>query len=94
MKLFVRAAARQDLQSIAEYIARDNPARAQSFAQELADKIRSVAERPLSFPARSDWGPDLRSATHGRYRIIFRVELETVSVLRILHSARDFPEEI
>lgn len=92
MKLKIREAARSDLAEIAAYIAQDNPLRATSFAKELADKIRTVAERPMSFPARFDWQIGLRAATHGRYHIVFRVEDNCVIVLRILHAARNLPD--
>lgn len=92
MKLEIRSAARSDLAEIAAYIARDNPVRASSFARELSEKIRAVAERPLSFPARDEWRPGLRSAVHGKYHIVFTMADDRVIVLRILHSARNLPD--
>lgn len=92
MKLEIRSAARSDLAEIAAYIARDNPMRAVGFARELSEKIRSVAERPLSFPARDEWQSGVRSAVHGKYHIVFRVEEKRVIVLRILHAARNLPD--
>lgn len=94
MKLIIRAAVKADLSRIAAYIARDNPQRAVSFAQELTAKIRAVAERPLTFPARDEWQPGLRAALHANYYIIFRVEDDRVIVLRILHAARNIPNLI
>jgi toxin ParE1/3/4 len=92
MKLIIRAAVRADLSQIAAYIARDNPARAVSFAQELTTKIRAISDRPLTFPARDEWGAGLRAALHANYYIIFRVEIDRVIVLRILHAARNIPD--
>lgn len=92
MKLIIRAAVRADLSGIAAHIARDNPQRAESFAQELTAKIRAVAERPFTFPARDEWQPGLRASLHTNYYIIFRVEDDQVIVLRILHAARNIPD--
>jgi toxin ParE1/3/4 len=92
MKLFVKASARKDLRDIATYIARDNPQRAVSFIQELNETIRHVAERPLIFAVRDEWGGDRRSALHGNYHIIFEASNDTVTVLRVLHGARNIPD--
>ena len=38
-----------DLQSIADYIAEDNPVRAVSFIREIREKIRVVGRQPRTF---------------------------------------------
>lgn len=85
----IRPAAYADMDSIADFIRRDNPARAESFAEELARKIEAVAERPLSFPARPELDRGIRSALHGSYLILFRFEGAEVEIVRVLHGARD-----
>jgi toxin ParE1/3/4 len=87
--LVISPVARDDLLDIAAYIAEDNPERAMSFVAELESKARLTAERPLSFPARDDIGPGLRSAVHGRYLILFRDFPDYVRIVRVLHSSRD-----
>jgi len=80
-----------DLEEIAAYIARDNPARAASFVAELEAKCRAVAETPGVYLAREDLAPGLRLAVQGRYLVLFR-ELpddDTVRVERVLHGARN-----
>jgi len=84
-----RAAA--DLEEIADYIARDNPARAATFVAELEAKCRAVAETPELYPARTDLAPGLRTAVHRRYLVLYR-DLQgknTVRIERVLHSARN-----
>lgn len=63
--------ASRDLDAIADYILEDDPARAVGFVDELTARFRVIAERPLSFPARPEFGPGLRSALYGNYVIIF-----------------------
>ncbi len=92
MKLILRAAVRKDLRDIADYIARDNPANAVGFSQQLVNKINKIAEQPLIFPIKEEWGVNIRSALHGHYHIIFEVDGDSVIVLRILHGARNIPD--
>ena len=49
----LRPAAEEDLESIADYIAEDNPSRAVTFVQELREKCQLLAEMPKSAPARA-----------------------------------------
>ncbi len=92
-RLLISPLAAQDLDDIAAYIARDNPARAATFVAELEAKCRSAAAMPEIYPARSDLVPGLRMAVHGRYLVFFR-DLpgdNTVRIERVLHGARDLP---
>ena len=84
-------AAQRDLAAIGQHIAQDDPARAVSFIEELTAKFRLVAERPRSFPARDEWHPDLRSALHRPYVILFRIADDHVEIVRVFHGARDIP---
>jgi toxin ParE1/3/4 len=83
--------AQRDLAGIGQHIAQDNPARALSFIDEFAAKFRLIAERSLSFPAREDWHPELRSALHRPYIILFRIADDYVDIIRVFHGARDIP---
>jgi len=59
--------AEADLEEIGDYIARDNPARAISFLEELRAHCDRVAAAPASYSAREDLATGLRMAVHGRY---------------------------
>jgi toxin ParE1/3/4 len=43
-----------DLEEIGDYIARDNPARAISFLDEVRARCDRIAATPASYPARED----------------------------------------
>ncbi|MBO9602678.1 MAG: type II toxin-antitoxin system RelE/ParE family toxin [Novosphingobium sp.] len=88
-RLRIAAAARADMDSIADFIRRDNPVRAESFIEEVARKIETIAERPMSFPLRTDLEGSFRSALHGSYLVIFGVRDEEVVIARVVHGARD-----
>lgn len=91
MKVVLAAEAARDLEAIGDYIARDNPARAQSFVAELIEKARALADHPEAFPLVPRYARyGVRRPVHGNYLIFYRVEAERISVLRILHGARDY----
>jgi toxin ParE1/3/4 len=77
-----------DLEEIGDYIARDNPARAISFLDEVRARCDRIAATPASYPAREDLAAGLRMAVHGRYLVLFRTNPDGVRIERILHGAR------
>ena len=86
-----------DLLEIGDYIAHDNPARAESFIGELLDQTDKIARMPTGYPLRDELLPGLRMCPHGRYILFFRIVGQAVRIERILHGARDidnfeFPE--
>lgn len=90
MKVTLSTRSRADLAGIGEYIARENPARAASFVDELIDACEAVALVPLGAPLISGRGPPgLRRKVYQRYLIVYRVHRDTVEIVRILHGARD-----
>ena len=81
--------AADDLESIAEYIARDSPHYASLFASDLLTKVEELS----IFPARGRVVPetrkdDIREVFFGNYRIIYRVKETAVEVLTIYHGSR------
>ena len=80
--------AARDIESIGDYIARDNPARAVSFARELRQRCVDIGRMPRAYPCVP--GLDLRRVVHGRYLIFYREASGAVRVERVLHGARDY----
>ena len=78
-----------DLRNITLYIAADNPTRAFSFVEELREKAERIASHPLGYPARDELFPGLRSASHGRYLLYYRMMDDGIRIERVLHGARD-----
>ena len=91
MRLFFAPLAEQDLESIADYIATDNPRRALSFIRELRQQCQRIALNPHGYRMRPELGEEIRSCPHGHYVIFFEASSEAVTVVRILHGARDLP---
>lgn len=99
MKVVITAEALADLEAIADHIANDNPPRARSFVAELLGKARELGDFPEAFPLVPRYTHlGIRRRVHGSYLIFYRIESDQISVIHILHGARDydallFPEE-
>lgn len=99
MKVVLTAEALGDLERIGDNIAQDNPARARSFVEELLEKTRGLGDLPERYPLVPRYEHfGIRRRVHGSYLIFYRIEAKRISVVHILHGARDydallFPEE-
>ena len=79
----------RDLESIAEYIARDSGQYAAAFVREVMDASRTLAE----FAGRGQMVPEfqdenLREFLIRSYRLVYRIEGQRVIVLGVIHGAR------
>jgi plasmid stabilization system protein ParE len=91
MKIVFSAAAKAGLREIAFYIARDNSARAISFVRELRTKARDIAKMPRAFPLIPRYEHHgIRQRPYGNYLIFYRIEDDCISIIHILHAARDY----
>ena len=87
--------AREDLRAIVRQIGKDNPTRAKSFAAELRDSTKPLAQHPelgrKGRPGLPDWLREL--VVHPNYIVFYRVlaEARTVEILRVKHVAQQVP---
>ena len=91
-KLRFSAAAKNDLDSIAVYIAARSGSRAvaERFARELRGKCHDLAAAPIQMGrSRPELGPDLRSHPHKSYVIFFRYVGGVLEIVNILEGHRD-----
>lgn len=93
MRLLITPLAEQDLEEIGDYIALDNPKRAVSFVQELQTHCQKICLNPAGYRSRPELSDDLRSCAHGNYVIFFESTDDQVTIIRVLHGARDIPGE-
>lgn len=91
MRVTFTPLAEQDLEAIADYIATDNPARAVTFVRELRAQCQRITLNPPCYRLRPELGDDIRSCAHGNYVIFFAATTDDLTLVRILHGARDFP---
>ncbi len=93
MRLRIAAAAEADLESIADWIGKDYPQRALSFVLELREACAPLELMPEAFPVVPRFAHHaIRRKVHGSYLIFYVVTGDTVTVLRILHGARDYDD--
>jgi toxin ParE1/3/4 len=75
------------LDEVADYIARDNPERAQTFVRELRQKVDILRAHQLGKAGRVFGTKEL--VLHKHYIAVYRVKGEEVQILTILHSAQN-----
>lgn len=93
MKVVFTRQAENDLESIADFIAADNPERAVSFVCDLRHSCLSLADMPEAFPLAQRYKEaDVRRRVHGNFLILFRIGQDAVEVLRVVHGARDIEQ--
>lgn len=92
MRLLITPLAVFDLEEIGDYIAKDNPIRVGTFVAELRAHCEKICLNPAGYRRRPELSDDFRSCAHGNYMIFFEFTTEQVTIVRILHSARDIPE--
>jgi len=92
VRLLITPLAAHDLEEIGDYIAQDNPLRAASFIAELRAQCEKICLNPAGYRRRSELSDGLRSCPHGNYVIFFESTADQVTVVRILHGARDLPQ--
>lgn len=91
MRVMLSDSAKVDLAGIADHIAQDNPRRAHSFVKELLDKAYGLADMPHAFPLVRNYEQfGIRRRAHGSYLIFYRVGGDAVTIIHILHGARDY----
>lgn len=79
----------EDIQAIGDYIRNDNSAAATHFVSELTDRCQRLLDAPQGGMPRPELGTSTRSVPFRRYIIFYDVEGDTVTIQRVLHSARD-----
>lgn len=85
--------ASHDLQEIEAFIARDSVLHAINFIDrivEAAEKLHTVPRRGRIVP---EYGrPDLRELVYRGYRIVYLSKDDMVTILRVVHGARDLAD--
>lgn len=79
-----------DLESIADYIARDKPQAARDWLAKLRATCESIATQPGVGELRKGFGiPECRSFSVGQYVVFFRPFEGGIEVSRVIHGSRD-----
>jgi toxin ParE1/3/4 len=91
MKLVITDEATADLREIGDWIAANNPRRALSFVDELKARCVRLIDTPLAYPlVPRHEASGVRRQPHGAYLIFYRVRVDAVEIIHVLHGARDY----
>ena len=84
-----------DVRAIAAHIAEDSAAYAKSVAQKIVASTRRLATFPMSGRVVPEFGDEnIREVFAYSYRIIYRIEGETVTIAAVVHAKRPVELEI
>lgn len=94
MQVIWHRRARQDLRDLRAYIASEEPRAARAVAQRLLMAVARLADQPGL--GRRGRVPDTRELVISGtpYIAAYRVVGDTVVILRVLHGARQWPEQL
>ena len=83
-----------DIDLIAEYIARDSARRASLFVQRLVKAVERLEVFPQSGRIVPEIGDDIRrEIIFGSFRIMYRIEGDLVWITGVVHTSRDWTPE-
>jgi toxin ParE1/3/4 len=82
-----------DLVEIWSFIAKGNPIAADRQLDQIDSACKMLADNPYGGPRRDDLASGLRFYPVGNYLVFYKAIEEGITVVRILHSARDYPRD-
>ena len=90
MRVIWTPEAQQDRANIWAQIAADNPQAAARMDELFSDAVARLAEHPrIGRPGQI--GGTLELIPHESYRLVYEIERDTVWVLTLVHTARQWP---
>ena len=91
MQLVISPDARKDLSDIWDYIATGSIEAADALYDECLQQFELFVAMPNMGKRQYELGTNIRSFPVGRYLIFYSVENDKLTIVRVLHSARDIP---
>lgn len=81
--------ATEDLESIAEYIARDSEFYARSVVSKILSVSRKISEQPMLGRIVPEIGEkEIRERFVYSYRLVYRIQNGTITIVAIIHGKR------
>ncbi|HVC09541.1 MAG TPA: type II toxin-antitoxin system RelE/ParE family toxin [Elusimicrobiota bacterium] len=81
--------ASQDLDSIAEFIAKDSPQYASLFVVDILQAVDRISAFPQSGRIVPELGdPIIREIIMGNYRLVYRCKARLIELLTVYHGSR------
>ncbi len=89
-ELLWRQTAREDLRSIIDYIASDNPPAALGLLDKIEAKVSRLPEGPRHY-RRGRVAGTREMVVHKNYIVVYSETPEIIVILRVLHAAQLWP---
>ena len=90
-KVIWAPSALDDIDALAAYIARDSVYHASLFIDRLFETADLLKEQPEIGRVISEIGsPDCREIIYGSYRIMYRIQKNSIWINAVIHGARDW----
>lgn len=83
--------AESDFASILEYLEEHSQSAADRFTTDVVKTCRHLQDSPKMGRARDELTAGIRSIAIQKYVLFYRINDNTVEIVRILHGARDIP---
>lgn len=80
-----------DLMAIIDYISDDNPKAAQALKEDIENKVSRLQDNPRLYRVgRVDGTREM--VVRSNYLVVYAEDPHTVTILRVLHAAQQWPE--
>ena len=89
MHVRITRAARNDLLAIGDWLSERHPAAARSTLETLKQRLNMLSQNPEMGRKRFDIAPELHALVVRPYLILYRLEEDTLNVVRIIDGRRD-----
>jgi toxin ParE1/3/4 len=91
MKLRFSRSSRNDLVSIGEWIAKENPPRAAEYVFEIEDACKRLIDFPLTGERIGRYNKqEVRRKVQGSHLVLYTIRQDTIFILRVVHGAQDY----
>ena len=81
--------ARDDLKALVSFIKADSPGYAQTFGLQIQQRVEQLHHFPESGrKVQEDKSGTYRELVVGNYRVVYRVDEDTVTIVTLIHGAR------
>lgn len=81
--------AKNDLDEIWMYVAKDNRTAANQLIEEFYRKFLLLASQSLMGESRDELAAGLRSFSCGNYLLLYHLSEHGIEIVRVIHAARD-----
>ncbi len=82
--------AHEDRDAIFEYVARDSPAAALALDEAFEAKAQMACQHPKLYRIGRTRGTR-EIVVRSNYVMVYRIDAETITILRVLHAAQQWP---